>query len=291
MIKYILTVLFALILVFSANAQNKAYQIYTSKGVEIEYENMVVQLMDSDIIFFGELHNDPISHWLEYRLLKDASKMIDKKPFVGAEMFESDDQLILNEYLNGLIEEKHFKNETKIWNNYETGYRPLVEFAKKNNLKFIATNIPRRYASMVSREGFDILDTLAVEAKKYIAPLPIKYDPELPGYKNMLNMGHMSDMKNHVNNNMPKAQAVKDATMAYFILEHYEKGRLFLHYNGTYHSNNKEGIVWYINQKQPELIIKTIATVRQDAIDELDDENIGIADFILVVPSDMATTY
>ena len=291
MIKYTLTVLFSAAMIFSVNAQNKAYQIFTSKGLEIEYEDMVGKLMESNIVFFGELHNDPISHWLEYRVLKDASKMIDAKPVVGAEMFESDDQLILNEYLNGLIKEKHFKKEAKIWNNYETGYRPLVEFARKNDLKFIATNIPRRYASLVSREGFEGLDTLTAEAKKYIAPLPIQYNPELPGYKKMLNMGNMHGMEKHVNENLPKAQAVKDATMAHFILEHFNKESVFLHYNGTYHSNNKEGIVWYIKQKQPELVIKTIATVRQEAIEELEKENLEIADFIIVVPSDMTTTY
>jgi uncharacterized iron-regulated protein len=30
---------------------------------------------------------------------------------------------------------------TQLWSNYQTDYRPLVDFAKENNLRFIATNI------------------------------------------------------------------------------------------------------------------------------------------------------
>jgi uncharacterized iron-regulated protein len=279
---------FSLALAFG---QNEAYKLYNAKGVEVQYEDMVNQLVKNDLVFFGELHNDPICHWLEYRLLKDVTNLTSQKPTVGAEMFESDDQLILNEYLNGIIQDKHFQKEAKIWSNYQTDYKPLVEFAKSEKIKFVATNIPRRYAALVSRKGFEGLDTLSSKALNYIAPLPVKYNPELAGYKKMLEMSHLPGMKNHTNENLPKAQAIKDATMAHFILENYQEGSIFIHYNGTYHSNNKEGIIWYINQKNADLKVASIATVKQEDIRKLKDKNTGLADYILVVPSDMTTTY
>ena len=51
------------------------------------------------------------------------------------------------------IKEANFREEAKLWPNYNTDYAPILEFAKKNELDFIATNIPRRYASMVARNG------------------------------------------------------------------------------------------------------------------------------------------
>jgi uncharacterized iron-regulated protein len=45
---------------------------------------------------------------------------------------------------------------TQLWSNYQTDYRPLVDFAKEN-LRFIATNIPRRYASMINKMGIKAL--------------------------------------------------------------------------------------------------------------------------------------
>jgi uncharacterized iron-regulated protein len=286
-----LAILVFVFLAVNLKAQNSAYKLYTSNGSTIEYEDMVNQIMDGDVIFFGELHNDPIGHWLQLRLLQDLTKMTEKSPVVGAEMFESDDQIILDEYMNGLIKEKHFKKEAKLWNNYDTDYKPLVEYSKKEGLKFIATNIPRRYASIVSRKGFEGLEELSQEAKNYIAPLPIQYNPDLPGYKKMLKMAHMHGSKDHVNKNLPKAQAIKDATMAHYILKHFEKGKVFLHFNGTYHSNNKEGIIWYINEKNPDLQVINISTVRQKSLEELKRENKGLADYILVVPADMTNTY
>lgn len=286
-----LTILIIVFLVVNVKAQHSAYKLYTSNGEAVEYEDMFNQLMDGDIIFFGELHNDPVGHWLQLRLLKDLTKMTEKSLIVGAEMFESDDQLIIDEYMRGLIKEKHFQKEAKLWKNYETDYKPLLEYSKKEGLRFIATNIPRRYASIVSRKGFKGLEELSDEAKSYIAPLPIQYNPELPGYKKMLEMSHTQRMKNHANKNLPKAQAVKDATMAHYILKNFEKGKVFLHLNGTYHSNNKEGIIWYINNNQPELTIKSIASVKQESIDTLEKENKGLADYILVIPYDMTTTY
>jgi hypothetical protein len=94
-----------------------------------------------------------------------------------------------------------------------------------------------------------------------------------------------------VNENFPKAQAIKDATMAHFILENYQEGMHFIHLNGSYHSDNYDGIIWYINQYREGLNIKTITTVSQDDIYTLDETNAGKADFIIVVPSDMTKTY
>lgn len=274
----------------SGVANKPAYRIFTSGGKMVDYQQMHSTLNQKDIVFFGELHNNPIAHWLQLELTVDLHRKQGDNMVLGAEMFEADDQLILNEYLNGAIREKNFKEEARLWSNYKTDYRPLVEYARENELPFIATNIPRRYASVVAQSGFEGLEELTKEAKEYIAPLPIPYDQDLPGYKNMLKMKHMPGMKEKAGN-LPKAQAIKDATMAHFILGNREEDGLFMHYNGTYHSNNKEGIVWYIRQYAKGLQVGTIATVRQDQLDKLSDKHQGLADFILVVPQKMTTTH
>ncbi|MDZ7635015.1 MAG: ChaN family lipoprotein [Bacteroidales bacterium] len=144
---------------------------------------MIEAVSSADVIFFGELHDNPIAHWLEYEVTADLHKTTGDNLILGAEMFETDDQLLLNEYLSGKYEADKFEAEVKLWKNYKTDYKPLVGFARKNGLPFIATNIPRRYASMVSKGGFEVLDSLTAEAKALIAPLPISYDPELKCYK------------------------------------------------------------------------------------------------------------
>ena len=80
-------------------------------------------------------------------------------------MFETDNQLILDEYMADLISEEKFEEEARLWKNYKTDYKPLVLFAKNHHLEFIATNIPRRYANSVFKKGLAVLDSLSDEAK------------------------------------------------------------------------------------------------------------------------------
>jgi len=266
-----------------------AYRIYNQKGKDIPYSKMVRQLEDADIIFFGELHDNPIAHWLQRELTGDLHVSGEKQLVLGAEMFESDNQLLLDEYLGGMITEAKFEDEARLWQNHKTDYKPLLQFAFEQGISFIATNVPRRYANLVYREGFEGLDSLSLEAKEYLPPLPVKYDPELPGYKAMLEMGQMGH--GSVNENMPKAQAIKDATMGYFILMNWSDGKQFLHFNGAYHSDNAEGIVWYIRQQEPGIKISTISTVLQESTDSLEQASSGKADFTIVVPKNMTRTY
>ncbi|NRA50295.1 MAG: ChaN family lipoprotein [Phaeodactylibacter sp.] len=266
-----------------------AYKIYTSKGKEVDFSKLVKAIDGKSHVFFGEHHNNAVAHWLELELVQSLFETYKRKLVLGAEMFEADNQLLLDEYLNGTIKDKTFEDEARVWNNYATDYKPLVAFAKEHRIPFAATNIPRRYASLVFQGGFESLDGLQETAKGFIAPLPVKYDPNLPGYQKMIEMmgGHGGG-----SDNFPKAQAIKDATMGYFISENLPKKGTFLHFNGAYHSDNFEGIVWYLqNVYAPKAKIMTITTVEQSDISEVEAENKGTADFTIVIIDTMTKTY
>ena len=281
-------VLLLFVLLFTATilyAQSKpAYVLYNARGKKISYKKMIRQLAEKDIVLFGEFHNNPIAHWMELSVAKD---LFAKKEIVfGAEMFEADNQQPLNDYLAGKLSARGLDSAARLWNNYKTDYAPLVNFAKEKNAPFIATNIPRRYAALVSKKGFEALDTISAVAKTWMAPLPMDYDSTLPGYVNMVKI-----MGGHGGPNMPRAQASKDATMAYFILQNLQPGKIFMHFNGSYHSENYDGINWYLNKKRPGVAIGTITTVSQKGLKKLLEENKGKADFIICVDEDMTNTY
>jgi uncharacterized iron-regulated protein len=201
-------------------------------------------------------------------------------------MFETDDQQHLDQYLKGTLSSRGFDSVARLWKNYPTDYAPLVRYAKSRDITFVASNVPRRYATMVARGGWVILDSLTDADRRWMPPLPILFDSTLPGYKNMLNM-----MQGHGGPHFVKAQALKDATMAWSILKYYKEGNLFLHYNGSYHSENQEGIVWYVRQLRPALRIRTLTVVTQKELSRLDPENLGKADFVLCVDEDVTNTY
>ena len=282
----ILNIFLIAILVFSFKGDKKAYQLFDSKGKETTYEKMLNDAKQADVVLFGEMHDNPICHWLQLELTKDLYQIKKEKLVLGAEMFEADDQIAINEYLAGKISEKTFKDEVKLWPNYKTDYKPLIDFAKNNKLNFIAANIPRRYANLVYNKGIEKLDSLDAEAKKWICPLPMKYDGTIKCYKDIF-----ESAGGHGGENLPKSQAVKDATMAYFISKNLGNGKLFVHYNGTYHSNNHQGIEWYLKDINKNLKVFTIASSEQTGIDTLAKESIDLADYIIITPESLTKTH
>ena len=282
--KNIITSLLLFATILSAAQDKKAYQIFDKNGKKTSYEKLLKAGEKSEVVFFGEYHDNSVVHWLQLEFTKDLAQ---KKDLVlGAEMLEADNQKQLDQYLKGEINQKQLDSSARLWKNYKTDYKPLVDFAKEKKINFIATNVPRRYASLVFKKDLVALDSLSALEKSWIAPLPIEFDINLPGYKSMMGM-----QGGHAGEKMPKAQAIKDATMAYFINKNRKENSIFVHYNGTYHSDNYEGINWYLRKLDSEIKIITIATVEQKDISKLEAEHYNKADFILVIDEDVTKTY
>ena len=270
-------------------AQNPAaYKLYDKDGNEVDYAAMIQQMGEKDLVFFGEIHNCAIAHWMEKLIVKDLYAIHGDQLMLGAEMFERDDQLLLNEYLSDIIPLSRFKAEAKLWDNYDTDYAPIVEFAKKHALPFIATNVARRYANMVSKGDFEALDKVSEEGRTLIAPLPINYIDN-PLVNEYFKESLPPMMKQVPTTKLAHAQAVKDATMAWSISQTL-KGKM-VHLNGSFHSTGHAGIINYLNVYRPGLHIGTIEIVRQDSVDALDEQHKGRADFFICVPNSMANTF
>ncbi len=274
---------------YSISQDLEAYRIVDSSGKEVSFKKMMKSLEDADFVFYGELHNNAIAHWMELEITQALYEKKQQNLILAAEMFESDNQLLLTEYLQGFTNDKRFEDAARLWKNYKTDYKPLVVFAKEKKLNFVASNVPRHYAGLVSDKGFDVLNTLSSEAKQWLAPLPISYDSTLSCYVGMLKMMDMGHGK--PNKNLPKAQALKDATMAHFSVKAWSKGKTLIHYNGSYHSENHQGIVWYIQKQIPDAKILTVTTLEQKDISNLEKESENKADFIILVPENMTKTY
>lgn len=243
------------------------------------------------MVLFGELHNNSIVHWLQLKFTEALYQQKNSQLILGAEMFERDNQPQLDRYLSGKLDPKNLKDSVRLWNNYITDYKPLLDFAKAKNLKFIAGNIPRKYASQVAKQGLESLNTLDTKEKAYIATLPIKVTLDTPGYKEMKTMmgDHADDLKVM---NFISAQAVKDATMAESIINNLEPGKTFVHYNGNYHSKEYGGIYWYLKQRNPNLKIAVISVFESETPKlSVPEKDYVPTDFNLIVPADMTKTY
>ncbi len=275
---------------FCFSQHDKAFVIYNAKGKVVKYKDLKSKSLAGNLVLFGEYHDNPIVHWLQLELTQDAFDQHGANLMLGFEMFEQDQQAVLSRYLNGGFPEKSLKDSLRLWPNYETDYAPLIEFAKANRLPCIADNIQRKYASLMFKKGRSAFDTLSPLILSQMADPFFELDTNLSQYKSLREMAsHMpSGSKGSY---MVESQAFKDATMAKFIVANLKPATFFMHYNGAYHSDFYQGIMWYLLKAKPELRITTISTVTQSDINTLEKEHVGKADFIICVPEQMTRTH
>lgn len=270
------------------------FAIYDNDGRQVDFDAMAADLAKNDVVFVGENHNCPFSHWFELKIAEALYKAHGDRLVIGEEMLEADNQTILDEYMSRRISADRFEREARLWDNYSTDYYPVVFFAKENKIPFVATNIPRRYAAATREGGFDALKAFSDEARTYMAPLPIpfEYDAEKSGAAfgfMMLMRGGQPDPED--SRRLAEAQAMKDATMAWFIAKNMKDGTRFLHINGSMHSDNRDGIIPYLAKYRPGTKVATVTSVRQENASVFDPDNRGRADYYIVVDESFPTSY
>lgn len=284
------------------------YVIYSTKaGKTIAIENIVKDFKNYDIIIFGEEHNDAVTHYLQLVLLQSLSEKYGNSLTLSMEMFDRDVQVVLDEYLDGMISEKHFTKDARAWFNY-SDYRAMVEYAKDNGIDIIAANAPMRYTNMASMQGQESLLSLSKTAKTFIAPLP--YDTATGMHREklmqVLNEVKMPVMKKDSvqKSMMPSAamrslninqgQSLWNATMAYSIHEYLSlhSGKKILHLHGKFHSDEYFGVPDFLQKYDATLKYLVITTLSDDSFPDIDFAQYeGLADYIIATDPSVPRTF
>lgn len=259
------------------NAQT-TYQWYNNKGEKIDFNQVAESCLEKDITLFGELHDNPIAHQFQLEIGKYFFEQVGERLTIGAEMFERHQVSFLETYLTDGDVEK-FKKSTELWSNFQTDYLPLLMYAQMNKIPYCATNITRPYANLVFKFGQDTLTKMKQSILDNICPLPFPVDSSASQYKELLKMGNEMGGKGV---NFAAAQSIKDATMAWFILQFLKKNGKFLHLNGSFHSDFYQSIYFYLKQYKPESTIATISVIEKKKVSKIKKEDLLKADFILV---------
>ncbi len=264
------------------------YQVYSGDGTAASIDDIVAAMATVDVVFIGETHDDPTGHFLEVELLRRAYQTIGsdttaegepRSVALSLEFFQRDAQPILDEYLAGLITEKAFLAASRPWPRYDTDYRPLIEFAKDQDLAVVAGNAPRRYANRVTRLGRESLNALGPGALATLAPLP--YGQPSKAYRDQwiqvimevmeeegmkcgkpiidstqADSGAAGDPPPSAHGNMGNqlhSQVLWDATMAFWINDHLVRrpDALVLHMVGSFHVARGTGIPEQLERYRP----------------------------------------
>jgi uncharacterized iron-regulated protein len=302
------------------------YRVYTSAGDPATLDDVAAAMDSVAVVFVGETHDDPVAHVLEARLLQAAHERYglrgdataDRPVALSLEMFDRDVQLVVDEYLDSLITERHFREAGRAWQNYEGDYHPLVAFARAQGLAVIAANAPRRYVNRVSRRGPGSLAALPPAAKAWLPPLP--YAPASPAYKakwdrlmqeSMAAMPHPASRDSSAGaqgdtTHVPHAarpaapsyaldaQALWDAAMAYSIAEHLMRvpAALVVHVTGGFHVEGGTGTPEQLERYRPGTPRLVVAIRPADTFTSFDPERFeGLGDFVILTDARLPRSY
>jgi len=272
----------------SMSAHYKIYDTRTKQVVTID--KIVTDMSNADVLFFGEEHNDSAGHYLENKIFRALHAQYADKVVLSMEMFETDGQLVLNEYLGGTIDEVRFARDVRLWSNYKD-YRPMIEYAKQNKIPVIAADPPRRYVNLVSRRGMRSLDSLSKDAKKFLPPLP--YDTLSGRYREKF-VEIMKGGPGGDNPNVYYSQSLWDAGMSYSIYSFLKKNKhkKVFHCVGGFHCEEKLGTAAQLQMRNKKLKILNIASFSDASFNNPDWEKFSYkGDYIILTNPDLKKTF
>ena len=277
---------------FSQDSLSNHYKLYsTAKQKVVPLDDIINDMDNANILFFGEEHNDSTGHQLEFLIFKKLAEKYSEKTALSMEMFETDCQNVLNEYLQGFIREKNFITEARAWHNYKD-YRPLIELAKSSHIPVVAANAPARYTNMTNRLGLVALGQLSNTGKSYLPPLPIDTASGVYYDKFIQIMGGHGALPPGMQ--MYQAQNLWDATMGWSISRFFKSHRDFkiLQVNGGFHSEEKLGTAAQLKKYAPKVKILNIAAYADDSFNNPDWQKLSKnADYIILTDPKLPKTF
>jgi uncharacterized iron-regulated protein len=255
----------------------------TAKQAFSDFESMLADVTTADVVLIGEQHDDPNTHRLEAAVLQGLLRR-GRAVTVSLEMFERDVQAELDDYLAGRKAEEQFLTASRPWPRYATDYKPLVELARAHGWGVIASNVPRKYASLVAKTGLDALKTLSDAERAFVAKdLHCPIDNYYERFSQVMNQHpapgsekQTDDERRAVTERYYFAQCVKDETMAESIVAALQKleGKpgTVVHYNGAFHTDFGAGVAERVRRRLPDRRIALITMLPVDNIDTVQPE-------------------
>ncbi|HKK57129.1 ChaN family lipoprotein [Marinobacter sp.] len=263
--------------------------IADSSGSLLTVNQLAEALAPADVVVIGEYHGHHGAHLLEALI---QSTLYRKRPqqVLSMEQFTLTDQPELDRYLSGETGEEELIADTGAWSNYKASYRPLIEFSRRNNVPVIAANAPAKIVRCIGREGEAYLEQLDSDLLKQ---LPEDRFLDTPVYRDKffaaLEDNHGADEGEDKNSsrieNSYKAQLLRDNTMADQVVTALREnpGHQVIHLNGTFHSENRLGMVAVLEKRRPELEVAVVSPVfwgPEDDFNSLLEEHRDRGDFL-----------
>jgi len=282
----------------------------------LDWNGLLAAMGRAQVIIVGETHNDAFGHDVERAMVEDLLRCWPGS-VVSMEMFERDEQHLVNTYVAGLLCGPAFEKETHSsdWGgkNWKTWYRPIVDAVRDGHGRLVAANAPLRFVTMARKDGYAALKNLP-PLERPMVDLPVAKDvsayrkrffdvmrqhiaaskkqsgkkPDKSGKEDAAESGKkkpahpaMPELTDAQIETFFQSQRVWDATMGASIVRAWDKyHRKVIHFVGQFHTDFNGGLVAEVRDRKPRLRILTISLQPVDAT-QLQKDDKGRADIVI----------
>jgi len=227
-----------------------------SAAEPMSWPSLIDQAIASDVVILGEQHDDAVGHAVQLALVEAVLQQCPGAA-VAFEMLERDEQVLLDDYRDGIIDAKTLTSLTNSaqWGgagSWEAWYQPIIDAGLNHDAMLIAANAPRRYVRVVRTDGFGSLDSLDRTRSGFVE---IPNRPITGPYRDRfmeLMADHGDDVDSEMQESFFHSQQLWDSTMADSVVAALRKGRRpVILLVGRFHSDRDGGTVQYIKRARP----------------------------------------
>ena len=133
----------------------------------VPFDRVLEEIGDERVIFVGEMHGDRKSHRVEFEVLKYLHEQGDEV-VIAFEMFPYTEQDVLDQWINGTINEREFIGRYhRIVNMPFQTYKKILRYARSNGIPVIGINAEKALISTVSKGGTANISSSVLEKIKF----------------------------------------------------------------------------------------------------------------------------
>ena len=124
---------------------------------DLDLDKVVSSVASSRVIYVGEIHDDYADHLTQLEIVRRLYA-INPNIAIGMEQFQQPFQEIIDRYIRGELDEKGLIRDTEWMERWKFDYRlyrPILSFAREQQIPVIALNLSKEIVGKVSKLGFD----------------------------------------------------------------------------------------------------------------------------------------
>lgn len=227
-----------------ATWQDEKYPVGTILSSEkkgpVSFEEMTKELLQAGVVYVGESHTNEAHHAIQLRILL-ALHMFRPDLGVGMEMFSRPYQQVLDQWIQGELDEKEFIRKVHWYANWKYDYslyRGLLDYIRQNRMPLYALNIAFHVPPKIAAGGMDSL--LAEDAARLPEQVDLTNSKHREFVRDIFEQHRFSRGEREFEH-FYQAQCVWEDVMAETVSNNLDKGPMVV-FAGQGHIANAYGI-------------------------------------------------